>query len=195
MQSTSLLVSEVRTPDVIESMNLQSIKNHEEEPFCPQCGSMCTLKSRQGLWECCTYSITTKSWDVVRLHAGLLERVLIGAGVSQITYHDVPIEIEHAVSPSHLLCLFLIQAQDIGAAVGMEPLLVVEPIEDDNVGEALLMPYTISINMNGCKPHESLHLLASAARLAVDNLREVDETGSILDFKHITQNDPDMAVA
>lgn len=173
------------TPKLIDQMDYKDIKLHEEEPFCPQCGSMCTLKSRAGTWECCDYSITVQMWDIVRQHAGLLEKILDASGIKYITYHDVPIEVSHAVSPSHLLCLFLIQAEDMGAAVGIQPLLKVEPISEDVDTESVLMPYTINVNTNGCMPHVSLLLLSSAARVAVDNLREVDESGGTLDHKYI----------
>ncbi|UUA75117.1 hypothetical protein [Cellvibrio sp. QJXJ] len=171
--------------EVIESMNLNHLRLHDEEPVCPHCHSICELQSRKGIWACCSYSITIKSWDIVRLHASVVKELFIGAGIEYIIFSDVPIEIEHAVSASHLLPLIILRAIDIGEAIGIKPLIGLSEIDENSENDATLLPFIVNLNSTGCAPDESLSLFSAATRNIIDLYRESEPEGAMMDFKFL----------
>lgn len=177
-----------RVAQQIAKLDLSGLRLHRADPICPQCGSGCQLKTRQKLWACCDYSVTEAMWDQVRLHASVLEHVLKGEGIEYIVHHGVPISVEDAVSPTHLLPLFLVSAQDMGEPIGYPVLLSMEEISDEGLGPGTLLPYYVSINENGCSTHESLCLMGSAARYAVEEFRATDPTGASMDSNFISRH-------
>lgn len=181
--------------ETVEKMNLSHLKLHDEEPICPECGSICTLHSREGLWKCCSYSITIKSWDVIRLHASVVKSLLQGAGIEQIVYKRVALDLDSAVSLSHLLPLFVLQAQDVGEGVGIRPLLSLREISDEASHENTLLPVIIELLSTGCSPDESLSLLTAATRNTIDSFRSDDPIGSALDANYLLENGSEVAAA
>lgn len=177
-----------RISDQIEKMDLTGLRLHRADPICPKCGSGCQLKTRQKLWECCDYSVTIQMWDQVRLHSSVLENVLKSEGVQYIVHHGVPISVEDAVSPTHLLPLFLVSADDMGSSINYDVLLTMSPISDEGLGPGTLLPYYVSVNeQSQCNIHESLCLMGSVVRYAVEEFRSIDPTGASMDSELITQ--------
>lgn len=172
------------------------LKLHDEDPVCPHCGTICELHSRKGVWECCEYSITLEQWDIIRLHASVVKSLLQGASIGYIEYSGVPIEVEHAVSASHFLPMLILMAQDIGEAVGMEPLLSLKDVSEavlDSGG--LLLPFTIQLNSTGCSVLESINLISAATRSAIDEFRNSDSIGTIMDQSFFTTTDDNAEAA
>lgn len=181
--------------ETVDKMNISHLKLHDEEPICPECGAICSLHSREGLWKCCSYSITIKAWDVIRLHASVVKSLLMGAGIEQIVYKRVALDLDSAVSLSHLLPLFVLRAQDVGEGIGIKPLLSLREISADASHENTLLPVIIELLSTGCSPDESLSLLTAATRNIIDTFRSEDSIGASLDASYLFENENEVAAA
>jgi hypothetical protein len=177
-------------------VDLSHMRLHDEDPVCPRCGSICELQSRKGIWECCDYSITLDQWDIVRLHSSVVRSLLEADSIEYIDFQSVPIEVEHAVSASHLLPLVILQAQDIGEAVGIKPLLTLLELDDEvNWDASLLLPFTIQVNSTGCSVIESINLISAATRRAIELFRNNDSVGTIINHSFFTNSEDDAEAA
>lgn len=175
--------------DAINNLDLTSMDLNAEVPYCPKCGSTCRRAARKGIWSCdpCDYSITLTSWDIVMLHSGVLDTILDAENIEHIIYQGVPIPREHAVSPSHLMPLFIATAKEMGLAFGTSMLMLeVEMISDEaaETPSSLLAESVTASNLDS-ELHESLMLITAAAQHAVAKFREDDEQGGSMDSSYI----------
>jgi hypothetical protein len=167
-----------------------NLKLHDEDPMCPECGSICQLKSRSGLWECCSYTISVHHWDIIRLHAATAKNIFLGEGISTVIFSQVPVDVDSAVSCSHLLPVIVNQSNESAKSEGIQPLLKITEISDEAC-ENCLLPFGIGIEPEGCSISESLSHLTATIRHSIKQAFISESVSATLDFKYIT--DPDGA--
>lgn len=166
--------------------SFSNLKLHDEDPMCPECGAICQLHSRKSQWKCCSYTVTVSDWDVVRLHAATVKNIFLGEGINTIIFSQVPIDIDSAVSCSHLLPVIIEKANESARSEGLTPLLKVIEVSDEAC-ENCLLPFSIEIETEGCTISESLTHLTAIIRNSIKTGFNDEGATAALDFKYVNE--------
>jgi hypothetical protein len=166
--------------------DLSTMTMYRQSPLCSGCGEFTVIQPRQKLYACtaCDYSVTQNEWDIISIHANQLATILKDNGIHSLLYHGVPMEVDDAVQPSHLMPHFVLTAQMLADSAGLGDSFCLGVSEiKESVGEAgnCILDIYVTLAKPEAELASSLQLMGAVAVRAVEDFKKESPNGSVMD--------------